>query len=105
MEMIESNIDLNTYKTFYAVAKYESFSKAASELYISQPAVSYSIKKLEEELNTKLFVRLNKGIKLTDAGEKLKFYVENAFNNIIAGYKELSETGEQLSGPGWDIHL
>ena len=98
MEMIESNIDLNTYKTFYAVAKYESFSKAASELYISQPAVSYSIKKLEEELNTKLFVRLNKGIKLTDAGEKLKFYVENAFNNIIAGYKELSETGEQLSG-------
>lgn len=99
MEIIESNIDLNAYKTFYAVAKYESFSKAANELCISQPAVSYSIKKLEEELNTKLFIRLNKGIKLTDAGEKLKFYVENAFNNIIAGYKELSEKEEQqLSG-------
>ena len=54
MEIIENNIDLNAYKTFYVVAKWESFSKAASELYISQPAVSYSIKKLEEELNTKL---------------------------------------------------
>ena len=75
MEIIENNIDLNAYKTFYVVAKWESFSKAASELYISQPAVSYSIKKLEEELNTKLFIRLNRGIKLTDAGEKLKFYV------------------------------
>lgn len=99
MEIIESNIDLNAYKTFYAVAKYESFSKAAAELYISQPAVSYSIKKLEEDLNTQLFVRLNKGIKLTDAGEKLKFYVENAFDNIIAGYKELNENEkQQLSG-------
>ena len=58
MDVIESNIDFNAYKTFYAVAKYESFSKAASELYISQPAVSYSIKKLEEELNIQLFIRL-----------------------------------------------
>lgn len=98
MEIIENNIDLNAYKTFYVVAKWESFSKAASELYISQPAVSYSIKKLEEELNTKLFIRLNKGIKLTDAGAKLKFYVENAFNNIIAGCNELKDSSEKLSG-------
>ena len=81
MELVENNIDLNLYKIFYVVAKYESFSKAANELYVSQPAISYSIKKLEEELNTKLFIRLNTGIKLTDAGEKLKFYVENALNN------------------------
>lgn len=98
MEIIENNIDLNAYKTFYVVAKLESFSKAASELYISQPAVSYSIKKLEEELNTKLFIRLNKGIKLTDAGEKFKFYIENAFNNIIAGCNELKESSEKLAG-------
>lgn len=98
MEIIENNIDLNAYKTFYVVAQWKSFSKAASELYISQPAVSYSIKKLEEELNTKLFIRLNKGIKLTDAGEKLKLYVENAFNNIIAGCNELKDSGEKLSG-------
>ena len=52
MELVENNIDLNLYKIFYVVAKYESFSKAANELYVSQPAISYSIKKLEEELNT-----------------------------------------------------
>ena len=99
MKIIESNIDFNTYKVFYAVAKYESFSKAASELYISQPAISYSIKKLEDELNTKLFIRLNRGIKLTDAGEKLKFYVENALNNLVAAHKELSEGEDnQLTG-------
>ena len=99
MELVENNIDLNLYKIFYVVAKYESFSKAANELYVSQPAISYSIKKLEEELNTKLFIRLNTGIKLTDAGEKLKFYVENALNNIIAGNRELTIAEEnQLSG-------
>ncbi len=99
MDIIENNIDFNAYKVFYAVAKYESFSKAANELYISQPAISYSIKKLEDELNTKLFIRLNRGIKLTDAGEKLKFYVENALNNLVAAHKELSEVEEnQLTG-------
>ncbi len=98
MGIIDSNIDLNAYRIFYVVAKYESFTKAAEELYVSQPAISYSIKKLEEELDTKLFIRLNKGIKLTDSGEKLKFYVENALNNIIAGYKVLTETKQQLSG-------
>ena len=54
MGIIDSNIDLNAYRIFYVVAKYESFTKAAEELYVSQPAISYSIKKLEEELNTKL---------------------------------------------------
>jgi len=98
MDILKSNIDFNSYKTFYAVAIYESFSKAASELYISQPAVSYSIKKLEEELNTQLFVRMNKGVKLTDDGIKLKQYVENAFDCLIAGHKELTESSEQLSG-------
>ncbi len=99
MGIIQNGIDLNMFKTFYVVAKHESFSKAAMELYISQPAISYSIKKLEEELDTKLFIRLNKGIKLTDSGVKLKFYVENAFNNIIAGCNELNEkTEQQFSG-------
>ena len=46
---------------------------------------------MEEELNTQLFIRLNKGIKLTDDGEKLRFYVESAFNNILAGCNELND--------------
>lgn len=99
MKIIQSGIDLNMFKTFYVVAKHESFSKAAEELYISQPAISYTIKKMEEELNTQLFIRLNKGIKLTDDGEKLRFYVESAFNNILAGCNELNENDKmKLSG-------
>lgn len=98
MDILKSNIDLSCYKTFYAVAVYESFSKAASELYISQPAVSYNIKRLEEDLNTRLFIRMNKGIKLTDDGLKLKQYVESAFDYLIAGHKELIESNDQLSG-------
>ena len=98
MDIFKNNIDFNTYKTFYAVAVFQSFSKAADALCISQPSVSYSIKKLEDDLGVKLFIRLNKGIKLTDEGEKLKFYIENAFNNIASGYKALKENSEELSG-------
>jgi len=98
MNIFKNNIDFNMYKVFYAVATYESFSKAAKELYISQPAVSYSIKKLETDLNVKLFKRFSNGILLTEEGKRLKYYVENAFNNIITGYKSLKENEEELDG-------
>ena len=98
MNIFKNNIDFNMFKVFYAVAVYESFSKAAKELYVSQPAVSYTIKKLEEELNIKLFKRFNNGIILTEEGKRLKHYVENAFNNIIVGYKSLKENEEELTG-------
>ena len=98
MEAFKYNIDFNMYKVFYAVAEYESFSKAATELCVSQPAISYTIKKLEEELNVKLFTRFNKGIVLTEEGKKLKTYVENALGSIIAGYKSIVESEEELSG-------
>ena len=98
MEVFKYNIDFNMYKVFYAVAEYESFSKAANELCVSQPAISYTIRKLEEELNVKLFTRLNKGIKLTEEGKKLKTYVENALGSIIAGYKSIVESEEELTG-------
>ena len=51
---LEKNWDL--YKTFYMVAKCSSFSKAAEKLYVTQPSISYSIKQLETNLNTKLFL-------------------------------------------------
>lgn len=98
MDIFKSNIDFNLYKIFYAVATYNSFSKAAEVLYVSQPSVSYSIKKLEEDLDVKLFIRLNKSIKLTEEGEKLLFYIENAFNNITSGYKALKENKNELTG-------
>lgn len=98
MNLFKNNIDFNTYKMFYAVAVFGSFSKAAEELYISQPAVSYSIKKLEDELQTKLFLRLNKGIKLTEEGEKLKYYIESAFNNIVEGINTLNDKNDDAVG-------
>lgn len=79
------NIDLNAYKTFYLVARYKSFTKAAQELYISQPAVTQTIKKLEEQLNIKLFNRSSNGaINLTAAGEVVYYYAEKIFDLAIA---------------------
>lgn len=98
MEIFKHNIDFNMYRVFYAVAEYESFSRAAAELCVSQPAISYTIKRLEEELNIKLFTRLNKGIILTEEGKRLKIYVENALSSIIAGYKSITENDEDISG-------
>ena len=75
------NVDLNAYKTFYIVAKYNSFTKASQKLYISQPAVTQTIKKLEEQLNVKLFKRSEKGgISLTPAGEVVFYYAEKIYN-------------------------
>lgn len=62
--MYNKNINLNLYKTFYDVAKSESISEAAKKTFTSQPAISKSIKKLEETLNVKLFYRNLDGIKL-----------------------------------------
>ena len=81
--MYKSDINLNLYKIFYEVALSESISNAAKKLYITQSAVSKAIKKLEEELNTELFYRNSKGVKLTEKGEELIFYVEEAFNNLL----------------------
>lgn len=65
------NINLNLYKYFYEVAKYNSYTKAAESLLISQPSLSYSIKVLETQLEKKLFIRENNKIKLTKDGEEL----------------------------------
>ena len=51
------NINLNLYRIFYCVAKEKSITKASKKLFISQPAISKSLKKLESDLNTVLFIR------------------------------------------------
>ena len=79
------NIDLNAYKTFYLVAKYKSFTKASQELFISQLAVTQTIKKLEDQLNIELFNRSANGkITLTAAGEVVYYYAEKIFNLAVA---------------------
>ncbi len=82
------NIDLNAYKTFYLVAKYKSFTRASQELFISQPAVTQTIKKLEDQLDIELFKRsANGAITLTPAGEVVYYYAEKIFNLVIANKK------------------
>ena len=86
------------YKNFYIVAKCESFSKAAEKLCITQPTVSYSIKQLESNLETKLFYRGTNGIKLTPEGEELFHYVEKSYNYLINGERNLKETKNLTHG-------
>lgn len=95
---LNNNIDINKYKVFLAVAEYKSFSKAAEYLYISQPAISHSIKELEDSLDTKLFIRNKKTVSLTEEGEKMKVYIRNAFNTISLGEKILKEKKDDLNG-------
>ena len=91
------NINFELYKVFYCVANAKSISKGAEELMISQPAVTQSIKTLEDELNGKLFIRTQKGVTLTHEGEFLYNYVKEGMNYFINGknkfdaLKELDE--------------
>lgn len=98
MGIFESDLDFNKYKVFYAVAECQSFSKATEYLHISQPAISYAIKELESQLNTKLFIRNNKSVVLSDDGEKLLYYVKNAFDNINMGETIIKEKEDDLTG-------
>lgn len=92
------NLDLNLCLTFLTVAKSGSISKAANELYVSQPAISYNIKILEERLNCKLFNRTAKGVELTAEATKLMYYVENAYNTLQTGFKMLNDSNDLLQG-------
>lgn len=74
------DLNLNNYKIFYEVAKCKNITKASNNLYISQPAISQVIKKLEENLDCVLFVRSKKGMELTSIGEKIYNQVETSLN-------------------------
>lgn len=89
--MYKSNTNFNLYKTFYDVVICGSISKAANMNYTSQPAISRSIKTLENELNTKLFIRTKKGIELTDKGKELFFYVEQGYNSFLTAERSILE--------------
>ena len=74
--------NLSLYRVFYTVANTGNISKAAARLYISQPAISKSIRKLEENLEVSLFSRNSRGVQLTEEGELLYHYVQNAFYSL-----------------------
>ena len=90
--MFENDINLNLYKVFYDVARYGSFSKAAEFTFTTQSAISKSIKKLEDELNTQLFFRNPHGVELTEKGKALLYYIEKSFGNLLTAERVLLET-------------
>ena len=92
------NISLDLYYIFYTVANCGSISAAVDVLYISQPAITFQIKKLEEQLGVSLFTRTKHGVILTDEGKVLFEYVKNAMDSIINGENALSNLKNLDSG-------
>ncbi len=76
---------------FLAVAKHQSFTRAAESLYVSQPALSQQIKQLEENLGTTLFDRSGRRVKLTQAGEVYARYAHKALQDLEEGRRALHD--------------
>ncbi len=88
------NQNLSSYRIFYTVANTGNISKAAKELYISQPAISKSIQKLEESVGCKLFSRSSRGVVLTEEGKLLYEHVREAFETLTLGEEKLKRSIE-----------
>jgi len=73
---------LTAVRVFEAAARHENFSRAADELAMTQAAVSYQMKLLEERLGATLFVRNGRGMALTDLGRRIAPQVSGAFNTL-----------------------
>lgn len=86
--------NLSQYRIFYEVAKTKNISKAAKELFISQPAISKSISKLEDSLGVSLFTRNSRGVQLTQEGELLFEHTKTAFDALSLGEQELKRIQE-----------
>ena len=92
-------VNLELYKVFYTVAKCGSLTKAAEELYISQPAVSQSIKQLETQLGVSLFNRTHRGMELSAQGGKVIFHkVEEALGLFNEAQLMLSQINSSATG-------
>lgn len=79
------NISYDSYRIFYYVAKYQNVTQAAGRLMSSQPNITRAIKNLEGALGCQLFLRSNRGVRLTPEGEKLYAHVAPAVEHIQAG--------------------
>ena len=85
------NIDFELYRIFYTVANHKNITKASKELNISQPAISKSIKNLEEQLGGQLFVRTKRGVILTEEGSEFYNYIKQAIEYISNAENKFTE--------------
>ena len=86
-----NNISFDLYHLFYTVANTGNISKAAEALYISQPAVTQSIHKSEEQLGGTLFYRVPKGVVLTEEGKKLYHYIKESIETMENAEKKFTQ--------------
>lgn len=89
-----SESNLNRYRLFCAVAECESISRAAEMNYISQPAISKAITKMEESLGTQLFIRNHRGVSLTEEGKIMYDQLKAAFELIKSGEDTIRRINE-----------
>ena len=80
------------YKIFYYVGKHKNITRAAVELYSSQPAVTRAVQNLESELGCRLFVRTKSGVEFTHEGQTLYDYISIAHSHILKGEEEVSHS-------------
>lgn len=92
------NVNYDYYKIFYYVAKYGSISQAAKLLLNNQPNLTRTIKNLEGQLGCPLFLRTNRGMKLTTEGKKLFSHIRIAFEHIEAAENEISKIANLKNG-------
>ena len=86
------DVNFEYYKIFYYVAKYHNFTKAAQALNNSQPNITRAMNCLEQQLNTTLFIRTNRGVQLTPEGERLYIHVLSAMEQFQAAEEELADS-------------
>ena len=95
---MRSDINFNHLECFIVVSRTQSFSKAAEELKIAQPAVSKQIKSLEEKLGGQLFIRTRKNVHLTEMGMELYNRTASLFGAICEEVLDLQSEGKEISG-------
>ncbi len=91
-------MNISQLKYFRELAQVQSYTKAAQNLYISQPTLSHSISALEKELDCKLFKKAGRGVELTDEGHLFSKYVCDSLQLLEQGVTELEKRKGRLSG-------
>lgn len=91
-------MDTESLRAFVSVARNKSFSVAAQQLFLTQPAVSKRISKLEEQLNHRLFDRLGRELMLTEAGQTLLPSAERLLRNLAEIEREIRELSGEIVG-------
>ena len=86
------NVNLEYYRIFYYVAKYQNFTRAARVMGNSQPNITRAMNLLEQEIHCTLFIRTNRGVRLTPEGEKLYIRVSAAMEQLQTAEEELHES-------------